>query len=228
MERSHPTEGGGSRPRLVLATRNRHKASEIGAILSGFEIELLSARDFPDVPEVEEDGETLDANAVKKAEVIAAATGLPALADDTGLSVDALGGAPGVVSARYAGPGATYEDNNRKLLGELQGLPLSRRGATFRCVVAVAVPGRVARTVEGRTRGIIIEKPRGGAGFGYDPLFLPDGHVRTYAEMAAAEKNEVSHRGKALRAARRLIADLLTGAGPGRRAGGMPDEDDRP
>jgi XTP/dITP diphosphohydrolase len=228
VERNRPTAGGGSRPRLVLATRNRHKVSEIGAILSGFEIELLSARDFPDVPDVEENGETLEANAVKKAEMVAAATGLPALADDTGLSVDVLGGAPGVVSARYAGPEATYEDNNRKLLGELAGLPPSRRRATFRCVVAVAVPGGVARTVEGRTQGIIIEEPRGEAGFGYDPLFLPDGHVRTYAEMEAAEKNEVSHRGKAMRAARRLIADILPGTGSGRRAGRMTDDDDRP
>jgi XTP/dITP diphosphohydrolase len=199
----------------------------MSAMLSGVEIELLSARDFPDVPEVEEDGETLEANAVKKAEAVAAATGLPALADDTGLSVDALGGTPGVMSARYAGPAATYGDNNRKLLGELAGLPPSRRRATFRCVVAMAVPGRGVRTVEGRTQGIIIEEPRGEAGFGYDPLFLPDGHVRTYAEMDAAEKNEVSHRGKAMRAARRLVADLLPGTGSGPRAGRGADGDDR-
>jgi XTP/dITP diphosphohydrolase len=218
VERGRPRGGAAGRPTLVLATRNRHKISEIGGILSDLEIDLLSVRDFPGVPEVEEDGETLEANARKKAEAVAAATGLPALADDTGLSVDELGGAPGVVSARYAGPGSTYEDNNRKLLGGLAGIPPPRRRATFRCVVAVAVPGRPARLVEGRTDGIILEEPRGDGGFGYDPVFLPDGHARTYAEMSPSEKNAASHRGKAMRAARELVQDLLVSGNPARRA----------
>lgn len=197
------------RTQLVLATRNPHKVREISELLSDTGLTVLSFRDLPDLPEVEEDGETLEQNAVKKAATIAAVTGLPSLADDTGLEVDALDGAPGVVSARYAGAGATYHDNNRKLLSALAGVPLSRRGASFRCVVALAVPGEPIRSVEGRTGGVILEEPRGQAGFGYDPLFLPDGHDRTYAEMGPSEKNAVSHRGKAVRAAAKLVREAL-------------------
>jgi XTP/dITP diphosphohydrolase len=204
-----------NRARLMLATRNPHKVSEIAALLSDAGLTVLSFRDFPDLPEVEEDGETLEENAVKKAVTIAAVTGLPSLADDTGLEVDALGGAPGVVSARYAGPGATYDDNNRKLLKALAGVRPPRRTASFRCVVALAVPGKPVRTVEGRTDGVILEEPRGGEGFGYDPVFLPDGHDRTYAEMGAGEKNAVSHRGKAVRAAAELVREALGGGRSG-------------
>ncbi len=197
------------RTQLVLATRNPHKVREISEILSGTGLTVLSFQDFPDLPEVEEDGETLEENAVKKAATIAAVTGLPSLADDTGLEVDALDGAPGVVSARYAGAGATYDDNNRKLLAALAGVPPSRRRASFRCVVALAVPGEPIRCVEGRTDGVILEEPRGQGGFGYDPVFLPDGYDRTYAEMGAREKNAVSHRGKAVRAAAELVREAL-------------------
>jgi XTP/dITP diphosphohydrolase len=139
---------------------------------------------------------------------IASATGLTALADDTGLEVEALSGAPGVVSARYAGPGATYEDNNRKLLSELSGVPPERRTAAFRCVIALAIPGGEVETVEGRTSGRILEIPRGAAGFGYDPIFLPESCRKTYAEMSPSEKNSLSHRGKAIRAALAVIAKL--------------------
>ena len=198
-------------PELVLATRNPHKVREMSELLADSGITVLSADDFPDLPEVVEDGATLEENAVKKAATVAAATGLPALADDTGLEVDALEGAPGVLSARYAGPCATYADNNRKLLGALAGVPPSGRRARFRCVVALAVPGAAVRTVEGRTDGVILEAPRGEAGFGYDPIFRPDGSARTYAEMDAAAKNAVSHRGKAVRAAIRLVRGALTG-----------------
>jgi XTP/dITP diphosphohydrolase len=204
-----------TRAEIVLATRNRHKVREISELLSGVGVLVRSFRDFPDLPEVVEDGDTLEANAVKKAATIAAVTGLPALADDTGLEVQALDGAPGVVSARYAGPDATYDDNNRKLLAALAGVPAAVRRARFRCVVALAVPGEPVRSVEGRTDGVILETPRGDGGFGYDPVFLPDGHERTYAEMDAAEKNAVSHRGKAVRAAVRLVREAL---GPGRTA----------
>ncbi len=138
-----------------------------------------------------------------------AATGLAALADDTGLEVERLGGAPGVLSARYAGEPPSYEANNRKLLEALDGVPEPERRAVFRCVVALAAPNRDVRIVEGRTEGRILERARGDAGFGYDPLFLPAGHERTYAEMPADEKNLVSHRGKAMRAARVLIEDLV-------------------
>lgn len=200
--------------RLVLATRNPHKVREISELLSDAGVAVLSFHDFPDLPEVEEDGDTLEQNAVKKAATVAALTGLPSLADDTGLEVDALDGAPGVVSARYAGEGATYDDNNRKLLGALAGVPLAQRTAGFRCVVALAVPGAPVRTVEGRTVGVILEEPRGRGGFGYDPIFLPDGHDRTYAQMDAGDKNAVSHRGKAVRAAVELVREALGGGRP--------------
>jgi XTP/dITP diphosphohydrolase len=196
--------------KLVLATRNRHKVAELSRMLADLGLELLSCRDFPDLPEVVEDGATLRENAVKKALEVSRATGVAALADDTGLEVEKLGGAPGVFSARYAGPDATYDDNNRKLLKELAGVPASGRRATFRCVVALVVPGQDAVTAEGRTGGTILDRPRGQGGFGYDPVFLPDGHELTYAEMAGGEKNAVSHRGKALRAARELLVALLS------------------
>ncbi len=213
--------------KLVLATRNPHKAAELSRMLADLEIELVSACDFPDVPEVVEDGATLEANAILKAVALSEATGLPALADDTGLEVEALGGAPGVLSARFAGPDVTYEDNNRKLLDELRGIPRPARRAAFRCVVALAVPGTEVVTAEGRTEGTILEEPRGCQGFGYDPLFLPDGHGRTYAEMAQDEKNAVSHRGKAVRAARELVLRLLPqeqAVDPPRQAPNPPDE----
>ena len=201
---------------LVLATRNPHKVEELAAMLAGLPVSVLSFSDFPDMPEVVEDGETLEENATKKAVEVAAFTGLPALADDTGLEVDALGGAPGVHSARYSGDGADGTRNNRKLLSELSGVSGSARSAAFRCVVALALPGGEARTVEGATRGVILEAERGEGGFGYDPLFLPDGHDRTYAEMSASEKNDVSHRGKAIRNARELVIELAGGAVDGR------------
>ena len=194
---------------LVLATRNPHKVTEMSALLDGLPVRVLSCRDLPGVPDVVEDAPTLEGNAVKKARAVCAATGLPALADDTGLEVEFLGGAPGVLSARYAGEPPSYENNNRKLLAALDGVPASERRAVFRCVVALAVPALGVRTVEGRTEGRILERPRGEAGFGYDPLFLPAGHERTYAEMPADEKNLVSHRGKAMRAARALIKELI-------------------
>ncbi len=195
--------------KLILATRNVHKIEELSAMLSDLNVELLSFRDFPDLPEVVEDGETLEDNAIKKAREISQATGLPALADDTGLEVAALGGAPGVISARYAGEACSYDDNNRKLIHELEGVPDEERKAAFRCVVALAVPGGEVMTVEGRTDGVILREPRGDMGFGYDPIFLPNGHTLSYAEMSQDEKNTVSHRGRALEKARELIARVM-------------------
>ncbi len=195
--------------KLVLATRNRHKVEEIRAILAGLDVDLSSFLEYPDIPDVVEDGATLEKNAIKKARAVADATGLPALADDTGLEVDALGGAPGVRSARYAGDEPDYERNNEKLLRELEGVPDGERRARFRCVVALAVPGGDTRTVEGVTVGVILRARRGSGGFGYDPLFLPDGSDKAYAEMTGAEKNAVSHRGRAVRSARGLIEKLL-------------------
>ncbi len=197
--------------KLVLATRNEHKVREIKEILEGLDVELLSFHDLTDLPDVIEDGATLDENAVKKAVEVARATGLPALADDTGLEVDALGGAPGVYSARYAGPACDYDANNTKLLAELDGVADADRRAAFRCVVALATPERLIGTVVGTTTGSIIRERHGVGGFGYDPLFRPDGYDRTYAEMSAEEKNEISHRGRAVRASRALVEELLGG-----------------
>ncbi|MCK4510914.1 XTP/dITP diphosphatase [bacterium] len=195
---------------LVLATRNRHKVEELSAMLRELPVRVLSFHDFPDMPDVVEDGATLTENAIKKASEVASFTGLPALADDTGLEVDALDGAPGVRSARFAGEPSNWEENNSKLLSDLSGIEGSARAAAFRCVVALAMHGdEEVRTVEGVTHGVILEAARGEGGFGYDPLFLPDGHELTYAEMRSDEKNAVSHRGKAIKNARALIAALL-------------------
>lgn len=185
--------------RLVLATRNAHKVAEIARLLDGSGVECATLDAYPGVPEVVEDRPTLEGNAAKKAAETAAACGAWALADDTGLEVDALGGAPGVYSARWAGPGCTYADNCAKLLRELAGVPAERRGARFRAVIALAAPDGRLESVEGRLEGRIGLAARGSGGFGYDPLFvLPDG--RTLAELAMDEKNAVSHRGLALRA----------------------------
>lgn len=185
--------------KLVIATRNRHKLDEIRAILGPSGPELCSALDFPEIPDVVEDGDTFEANAVKKAEALHRATGLWAMADDSGLEVDALGGAPGVRSARYAGEPACHRSNNEKLLAALRGT--AARAARFRCVIALAGPGFETATVEGRCEGVIADAPRGHGGFGYDPLFVPAGHERTFAELDAAIKNRISHRARALAAA---------------------------
>ena len=190
--------------RFVLATFNRHKARELEAVLcdrpaGGEPVTILPLADWPGAASPEETGETLDENARIKARAALAVTGLPAIADDTGLEVDALGGAPGVRSARYAGPAASDADNVARLLGALAGLPRERRTARFRTVcVALAPDGREV-VAEGRLEGRILESPRGHNGFGYDPVFeLPDG--RSLAELEAAEKNRISHRAQALSA----------------------------
>ena len=186
--------------RLVLASANPHKAAEITEILlaAGLDVETLPRP--ADVPEVVEDGLTLEDNARLKAVALCAATGLPAVADDTGLEVDALGGAPGVWSARYAGEDATYKENVQKLLQELQGVPAERRTARFSTVALVRWPdGREVAAI-GEVEGDIVEEARGAEGFGYDPVFRPvEGDGRTFAEMTPAEKHAVSHRGRAFR-----------------------------
>ena len=193
--------------KLVIATRNKHKLEEIRAIFSLGALELSSALDFPDIPDVVEDGLTFEDNAIKKAVTLARATGCWALADDSGLEVEALDGRPGVYSARYAGEPADYEANNRKLLAELQGQ--SNRRARFRCVVALADPSGKTRVVQGRCDGTIIDRPRGRAGFGYDPLFVPDGYTETFAEMSAELKNRISHRARALAEAQQAWSIIL-------------------
>jgi len=189
-----------SNPRFVLATANPDKAAEIVAVLrdAGAPAELTPRP--PDVAEVEETGATLEENARLKAAALCAATGLPAIADDTGLEVDALGGAPGVYSARFAGPDATYADNVARLLERLAGVEPRNRTARFSTVAVAHWPdGREVAAI-GEVDGTIAEAPRGAQGFGYDPVFVPtEGDGRTFAEMAAAEKHALSHRGRAFR-----------------------------
>ena len=181
---------------LVLATRNPGKTREIQELLKDFAVGIKNLNDFGPVPDVKEDGTTFDENAYKKASFTAKLLGLPALADDSGLEVEALVGAPGVFSARYAGPFATDQENNAKLLREMEGK--TNRAASFVCVISIAVPSGVALTYGGRCVGIITEVPAGENGFGYDPLFYYPPLKKTFAQLSAEEKNRVSHRGKAL------------------------------
>jgi XTP/dITP diphosphohydrolase len=184
---------------LVIASRNRGKIREIEHLLAGCVGRVRSLDEFAHVPEVVEDGETFEENALKKGRAVAAATGLPALADDSGLIVDALDGRPGVRSARFSGEGATDASNNAKLLEELRGVPSERRIARFRCVAALCRPDGECRTFSGELEGVILDGPRGSGGFGYDPLFLVPEFAKTLAEIHLEIKNAASHRGKALR-----------------------------
>jgi len=191
---------------LVLATRNPGKTAEIKALLAGVRVE--PAASIPGCPEPEETGLTFEENALIKARTIARYTGLTALADDSGLEVDALDGAPGVRSARYAGTGASDQDNIHRLLDALDGIPDDDRTARFRCVMAVAVPDGRTWTAEGVCGGRIIRKPRGESGFGYDPLFVPVGYESTFGELDPAVKNRISHRAAALRQIVELLQEL--------------------
>lgn len=182
---------------IVLATHNAGKVKEFKAVLKNFPVEIRCLNDFGPIPEAKEDGETFDENAYKKALFTAKVLGLPAIADDSGLVVDALNGAPGVKSARYAGDKATDEENIQKLLKELKGK--KNRKAAFECVLSIAVPTGAALTYEGRCEGEITTAPAGESGFGYDPVFYYPPYGKTFAEISIEEKNKVSHRGKALR-----------------------------
>ncbi len=190
---------------MVLATRNKDKGRELAALLGDLGIVIKTLAEFPDAPEVIEDGETCEANAVKKAVAIAHYTGLPAVADDTGLEVEALGGRPGVYAARYAGEDATYEDNWRKLLRELEGVPREKRRARFVTVAALAEPNGSVRTATGLLEGFIAEKPAGTEGFGYDPVFCVPELGKTLAELSPEEKNRISHRGRAFAKVREIL-----------------------
>ena len=192
--------------KLVLATRNLGKVRELGKLLSDQRtIEILSVKDFPEAPEVIEDGATYEDNAKKKVIHIAEYSGCCALADDSGLEVDALDGAPGVHSARYAGSDASDADRIAKLLSAIKDVPDDERTARFKCAVAVAEPGGGADVVIGVCDGAIIREPRGDSGFGYDPIFVPYGYDQTFAELGERVKNRISHRAKALRKALKLI-----------------------
>lgn len=191
---------------LVLATRNRNKVIELVALLGDLGITIRTLDEFPDAPDVVEDGDTCEANAVKKARVIAEFTGLPAVADDTGLEVDALGGRPGVYAARYAGEDATYEDNCRKLLRELMGVPREERTARFLTVAAIALPSDGIRVARGTLEGVIAEEASGTLGFGYDPVFQIPELGMTLAQLSVDQKNTISHRAKAFAKVRKMLS----------------------
>lgn len=181
--------------KLVLASRNKHKIQEMKELVQPLGIEVFSALDFPDLEEVEEDQPTLEGNAIKKARYVHQKTGFPALSDDTGLEVEALGGAPGVYSARYAGEDATYQDNVLKLLSEMSGT--MNRSARFRTVMAF-ITSTEEKTFDGEVIGEILEEQRGAGGFGYDPVFKPNGFAESFAELSSEIKNSISHRGRAV------------------------------
>ena len=194
---------------IVLATHNSDKQVEIAALLSDLGMTVRSLAEFPKAPEVIEDGKTCEANAIKKARAIADYTGLTAVADDTGLEVDALGGRPGVHAARYAGAHVSYEDNWKKLLHELDGIPFERRGARFLTVVAIASPAKDhVETVEGVLNGMVAERPAGSGGFGYDPVFFVPEQGKTLAELTPLEKNRISHRAQAFAKAKVVLQRL--------------------
>jgi len=184
---------------LVIATHNRDKAREITALLSDIGVEVLTLDAFPQIGAIVEDAETLEGNALLKAVAVHSVTGLPSLGDDTGLEVHSLYGEPGVFSSRYSGEHATYAENVAKLIAAMKHFPPRRRGARFRCVLSFVAPGMEPRTVEGACSGTILEKQRGTGGFGYDPVFLPEGFDTTLAEMDLSAKNNISHRGRAVR-----------------------------
>ncbi len=194
---------------LILATRNQGKVAELKRLLKGLDIKVLSMNDVEELPEILEDGDTFFENAMKKARTVAEATGLMALADDSGLEVDALNGAPGVRSARFAGPEASDADNNRKLLQELRDVPEGKRSSRFRCVMVLYHPSGRWISAEGSCEGMITQRPRGNGGFGYDPIFFVPEMSKTMAQIGPEEKNRISHRGGALRELKKKMPSFL-------------------
>ena len=195
--------------KLVLGTKNKDKLRELRHLLSGSKVRVLSLADFPKCRDVHETGKTFEANARKKARAYSLHTKSLTLADDSGLMVNFLNGRPGVYSARFAGKGCTYHDNNAKLLKLLSEIPLFKRKANFICVMALYNNGKLLKIVKGECRGTIAFFEKGKRGFGYDPVFIPDGLSKTFAELSPATKNRISHRGKALRAAKKTVLNYL-------------------
>ncbi len=198
--------------RVVLATRNHGKVAELRRILAAaqLDVELVGTDEFPDLPDVAETGSSFAANALLKAKDVAERTGLVAIADDSGLCIDALNGMPGIFSARWAGKHGDDDANLRLVLAQLADVPANRRSAAFHCAAAVATPDGDERVVEGVLEGSIIDTPRGSNGFGYDPIFVPRGYVLTTAELTAKEKDAISHRGQAFRALVPILASLVS------------------
>ena len=190
---------------LIVATWNRGKIREIREALKGLGLRIYALNDFPEIPEIEEDGKSFTENALKKARFYSKVFGKFTLADDSGLEVDSLKGMPGIYSARYAGERASSRENNRKLLKEMEEIPLSKRGAKFKCIMALVSPDGKEAITEGSCKGRIGMREKGRRGFGYDPLFILPKYGKTMAELSLREKNKISHRGKALRELRKTI-----------------------
>ncbi|GAB2484800.1 RdgB/HAM1 family non-canonical purine NTP pyrophosphatase [Streptosporangium sandarakinum] len=199
--------------RVVLATRNAGKITELRRILAeaGVPVEIVGLEEFPEIGDVPETGLSFAENALLKAHAVARASGLPAVADDSGLCVDALNGMPGIFSARWSGRHGDDLANLELLLAQVSDVPVEHRGAHFACAAALALPDGRERVAEGTMHGVIIDAPRGTGGFGYDPVFVPEGESRTSAELSAAEKDAISHRGRAFRALAPILAETLSG-----------------
>lgn len=197
---------------IIIATKNEGKAKEFKQMLEREGYEVKTLLDFPDIGDIDETGETFEENAIIKAEAVSKKINKIVIADDSGLIVDALNGAPGVYSARYAGEDKDDEANMDKVLEQLAGVPEEKRTARFYCALAVAVPGRKTRTVSGACEGIILNEKRGQHGFGYDPIFFVKEKGKTTAEMTPEEKSEISHRGKALRKLEEKLPEILADA----------------
>ncbi len=200
--------------KVVMASRNEHKIDEIRRILdaAGLNLELVGIKEFPDLPDVDETGSTFAANALLKAREICAFTGLPAIADDSGLCVDALNGMPGIFSARWAGSHGDDRANLELLLAQISHIDPERRTAAFHCAAAIALPNGDEQVVEGIMTGRVIDAPRGANGFGYDPIFIADGYQITTAQMDSADKDAISHRGRAFAALVPVVSQLLSAA----------------
>jgi XTP/dITP diphosphohydrolase len=194
---------------VIVATRNKGKVREIREALKGLGLRIYSLSDFRDVPEVEEDGKSFTENALKKARFYSKVFGKLTMADDSGLEVDGLKGMPGIYSARYSGEGASSQKNNEKLLQEMEGISLSKRGARFKCIIAMVSPEGREAMAEGACKGRIGFREKGKKGFGYDPLFILPKYGKTMAELSLEEKNKMSHRGKALRKIRKIIKTFM-------------------
>lgn len=194
---------------MIVATRNKGKVREIREALKGLGLRIYALSDFRDVPEVKEDGQSFTENALKKARFYSKVFGKLTMADDSGLEVDGLKGMPGIYSARYSGEGGSSQKNNEKLLQEMEGISLSKRGARFKCVMAMVSPDGREAIEEGSCKGRIGFKEKGRKGFGYDPLFILPKYGKTMAELSLEEKNKMSHRGKALRKIRKIIKTLM-------------------
>jgi XTP/dITP diphosphohydrolase len=198
--------------KVVIASRNEHKIDEMRRILNeaGLSLDFVGIQEFPDLPDVDETGETFAENALLKAREICAFTGLPAIADDSGLCVDALGGMPGIFSARWSGTHGNDLANLQLLLAQISHVASDRRTASFRCAAAIVTPSGAEKVVEGVMAGRLIDTPRGANGFGYDPIFIADGYSITTAEMDSASKDAISHRGRAIAALAPTLSQLLS------------------